>query len=32
MGYASAVSIALFLLILLVTLLQKRLGRVDWGY
>lgn len=32
MGYASAVSIALFLLILIVTLLQKRFSRVDWGY
>lgn len=32
MGYASAVSIALFLLILIVTLFQKRLSRVDWGY
>ena len=32
MGYASAVSIALFFLILIVTLLQKRLSRVDWGY
>lgn len=32
MGYASAVSIVLFLLILLVTVVQKRLNRVDWGY
>lgn len=32
MGYASAVSIALFGLIMLVTLAQRRLNRVDWGY
>lgn len=32
MGYAAAVSIALFLLIMLVTLAQRRLNRVDWGY
>ena len=32
MGYASAVSIVLFLLILAVTMVQKRLNRVDWGY
>lgn len=32
MGYASAVSIILFLLILVVTLAQRRLNRVDWGY
>ena len=32
MGYASAVSLALFALIMLVTLAQRRIGRVDWGY
>lgn len=32
MGYASAISIALFLLIMLVTVAQRRLNRVDWGY
>ena len=32
MGYASAVAVALFLLIMVVTLLQRRLSRVDWGY
>lgn len=32
MGYASAISIALFVLIMAVTLAQERLGRVDWGY
>lgn len=32
MGYASAVSLALFGLIMIVTLAQRRIGRVDWGY
>ena len=32
MGYASAVSLALFALIMIVTLAQRRIGRVDWGY
>ena len=32
MGYASAVSVTLFLFILAVTLIQQRLNRVDWGY
>jgi multiple sugar transport system permease protein/raffinose/stachyose/melibiose transport system permease protein len=32
MGYASAISVALFLLILIVTAVQQRLNRVDWGY
>lgn len=32
MGYASAISLALFALILLVTLAQRRLNRIDWGY
>jgi multiple sugar transport system permease protein/raffinose/stachyose/melibiose transport system permease protein len=32
MGYASAISVTLFLIILAVTLVQQRLNRVDWGY
>ena len=32
MGYASAIAVALFLLILVVTIVQQRLSRVDWGY
>ena len=32
MGYASAVSLALFALIMVVTVAQRRLNRVDWGY
>lgn len=32
MGFAAAVSVTLFLIILIVTLLQQRLNRVDWGY
>ena len=32
MGYASAVSVSLFLIILVVTLIQQRLNRVDWRY
>lgn len=32
MGYASAISVALFLIILVVTIFQQRLNRVDWGY
>lgn len=32
MGYGSAVALALFALIMAVTALQRRLGRVDWGY
>ena len=32
MGYASTISVALFLLILVFTLIQQRLNRVDWGY
>ena len=32
MGYASAVSLALFALIMIVTVAQRRLTRVDWGY
>ena len=32
MGYASAVSLALFALIMIVTTVQRRLSRVDWGY
>ena len=32
MGYASAISVTLFFVILAVTLMQQRLNRVDWGY
>lgn len=32
MGYASAVSVVLFLLIMVVTMAQRRINRVDWGY
>jgi ABC-type sugar transport system permease subunit len=32
MGYASAVSVALFAIILVFTAIQQRLNRVDWGY
>lgn len=32
MGYASAVAFALFGIIMLVTLVQKRLMKSDWGY
>lgn len=32
MGYASAISVTLFLFILVVTMVQQRLNRVDWGY
>ena len=32
MGYASAVAFALFVLIFVVTMVQRRLNRVDWGY
>jgi len=32
MGYASAVSLALFALIMVVTVAQRRLSRIDWGY
>jgi multiple sugar transport system permease protein/raffinose/stachyose/melibiose transport system permease protein len=32
MGYASAISVTLFFMILAFTLLQQRLNRVDWGY
>ena len=32
MGYASALSVVLFLVILAVTLVQRRLTRADWGY
>jgi len=32
MGYASAVSVTLFLFILVITIVQQRLNRVDWGY
>lgn len=32
MGYASAISIVLFAIIMLTTLAQKRMMKVDWGY
>ena len=32
MGYASAISVTLFIMILIVTLIQQRFNRVDWGY
>lgn len=32
MGYASAVAVVLFLIIMVVTLIQRRLSRMDWGY
>lgn len=32
MGFASSVSVVLFLVILVVTLFQQRLNKVDWGY
>jgi multiple sugar transport system permease protein/raffinose/stachyose/melibiose transport system permease protein len=32
MGFASAISLTLFLVILVVTLIQQRVNRVDWGY
>ena len=32
MGYASAVSVTLFLIMLVITLIQQRMNRVDWRY
>jgi len=32
MGYASAIALALFAIIMIVTIVQQRLSRVDWGY
>ena len=32
MGYASAISVTLFVMILIFTMVQQRLNRVDWGY
>jgi multiple sugar transport system permease protein len=32
MGYAAAISLVLFFVILVVTVVQQRLQRVDWGY
>ena len=32
MGYASAISVTLFILILIVTVVQRRTSRVDWEY
>jgi len=32
MGYASAIALALFVLIMIFTIIQQRVNRVDWGY
>lgn len=32
MGYASAIAVVLFILIMIVTVIQQRLNRVEWGY
>ena len=32
MGYASAIALALFVLIMIFTVVSRRLNRVDWGY
>jgi len=32
MGYASTISVALFLVILVITMVQRRLNRIDWEY
>lgn len=32
MGYASTIAIALFGLIMIITLVQQRLNRIEWGY
>ncbi len=32
MGYASAIAVVLFLIILAVTIISQRINRVDWGY
>ena len=32
LGYASALSVVLFLVILVITLIERRMTRVDWGY
>ena len=32
MGYAAAISVVLFLLILVVSLIQQRVNKVDWEY
>lgn len=32
LGYASAISMALFVIIMIITLVQQRLNRVDWEY
>jgi len=32
MGYASAISVTLFLLIMIITMVQRRLNRIDWEY
>ena len=32
MGYASTISVTLFVIIMVFTMIQQRLNRVDWGY
>ncbi len=32
MGYASSIAVVLFAIIMVVTMVQQRLNRVDWGY
>ena len=32
MGYAAAISMALFIIILIITLIQQRISKVDWEY
>ena len=32
MGYASTISVALFFVILIITIVQRRLNRIDWEY
>ncbi len=32
MGYAAAISMVFFVIILVVTIVQKRINKVDWGY
>jgi multiple sugar transport system permease protein/raffinose/stachyose/melibiose transport system permease protein len=32
MGYASTISVALFFIILVITMVQRRLNRIDWEY
>ncbi len=32
LGYAAAISVILFLMILIVSLVQRKLGKVEWEY